>query len=496
MIRRRDAADTRPDPRESATATGDSDSGRRCEGARVLNDEQAVFGWRFTGPLMMGSILNPVNSSMIATALVGIGVDFHRGPSQTAILVSVLYLCSAVMQPTMGKLAQVFGNRRVFLCGLMILLIAGIVGTLAPAFWCLVVSRALIGVGTSAAYPTAMALVRARAAEFGTGVPSRVLGGFSIASQVIAVIGLPLGGVLTGAFGWRAVFFINIPITVIAATWALMSVPRDPTVDVPTPGELVRVVDLLGVALFGGTVIGLLVLLGDLHSPRWWLIAVVAVLAVALVTWERHAGQPLIDVRMLASNGPLMRTYVRQALASLGSYTAMYGISQWMEQSAGYSATQVGLILIPLSAVSIVAARYNSVTERIRTPLVITGAAFIASGIATMVIVDSSSVTVLITMTVLFGLANGMSGYANQATLYLQSPASEIGVASGLYRTFAYLGAIVSSSLIGIAFGSHATDHGLHIVGITIVAIGAVLVVMTIADRRIPRTALADTAAV
>ncbi|WP_235434386.1 hypothetical protein RND64_07395 [Gordonia sp. w5E2] len=56
------------------------------------------FGWRFTGPLLMGSTLNPINSSMIATALVGIGVDFHRGPAQTTILISVLYLCSAVAQ--------------------------------------------------------------------------------------------------------------------------------------------------------------------------------------------------------------------------------------------------------------------------------------------------------------------------------------------------------------------------------------------------------------
>ena len=75
------------------------------------------FGWRFTAPLLLGSTLNPINSSMLATALVGIGVDFQRGPGATASLVSVLYLCSAVMQPTMGKLSTVFGPRRVFLAG-------------------------------------------------------------------------------------------------------------------------------------------------------------------------------------------------------------------------------------------------------------------------------------------------------------------------------------------------------------------------------------------
>ena len=92
------------------------------------------FTTRFVGPLLLGSTLNPINTSTIATALVGIGVDFHRGPGTTTVLISVLYLCSAVMQPTMGKLATLFGPRRVFVSGLIILVAAGVIGTAAPTF--------------------------------------------------------------------------------------------------------------------------------------------------------------------------------------------------------------------------------------------------------------------------------------------------------------------------------------------------------------------------
>ena len=119
---------------------------------------------------------------------------------------SVLYLCSAVMQPTMGKLAMLFGPRRVFLVGVAILLVGGAVGGVAPSFDVLLVSRALIGVGTSACYPTAMAIIRRRADSRRVGVPSRVLGNLTIAAQVVIVFGLPIGGVLAGAFGWRALF--------------------------------------------------------------------------------------------------------------------------------------------------------------------------------------------------------------------------------------------------------------------------------------------------
>ncbi|MCU1403337.1 MAG: transporter, partial [Microbacteriaceae bacterium] len=70
---------------------------------------------------------------------------------------------------------------------------------------------------------------------------------------------------------------------------------------------------------------------------------------------------------------------------------------------------------------------------------------------------NHSSVMVMIGMSLLLGFTNGLSGFANQATLYVQAPAEEIAVASGLYRTAGYIGAIFSSSLIGIVFGPAAT---------------------------------------
>lgn len=446
------------------------------------------FGWRFISPLLLGSSLNPINSSMIATGLVGIGVDFHKGPGTTATLISVLYLCSAVMQPTMGKLATVFGARRVFLAGVTILMLGGVLGAAAPAFGFLVVSRALIGVGTSAAYPTAMALVRKRADELGTGVPSRVLGNFSIASQVTIVVGLPLGGVLAGAFGWRALFLVNVPLALLTLLCTLIGVPREGRPQVERR-SLATTVDVVGIALFAATIIGVLVFLSGIDQPRWWLLAAALVLAGLLIGWERRAPKPLVDVRMLARNPRVLRTYIRQTLASLGTYTALYGLSQWMEGAAHYSASQVGLILLPLSGVSVVLARMVSGKGWVKVPLVLTGACLVLTGVVMLTITHSSPVLLLIGMSLLFGFANGFSGYANQAALYLQSSAKDIAVASGLYRTFTYFGAIFSSSLIGIAFGSTATDHGLHSVAYVIAGIGALTGLMALLDRAIPRRA-------
>lgn len=450
---------------------------------------KSPFGWRYTAPLLTGSSLNPINSSMIATGLVGIGVDFHKGPGTTAMLISVLYLCSAIMQPTMGKLATLFGARRVFLAGVAILLLGGIVGASAPAFGFLLVSRALIGIGTSAAYPTAMALVRKRADALGIGVPSRVLGNFSIASQVTLVIGLPLGGVLAGAFGWRALFLVNIPLSLFTLALTLYGVPKDGPSARRGGQSLFMAVDVPGIALFAGTIGSMLIFLAGLRNPTWWLLGLSVVLGGALVAWERRAPRPLVDVRMLARNGSLLRTYVRQMLASLGVYIALYGTSQWMEDAAHYSASQVGLILIPLSAVSILIARVVSDRGWVRMPLTLTGVCLVATGIVMFAITHTSGVIALIGMSLLFGLANGFSGFANQAALYTQSPAGEIAVASGLYRTFVYIGAIFSSSLIGIAFGHTATDHGLHVIAWVILALGLLIALLAALDRTIPTRA-------
>jgi predicted MFS family arabinose efflux permease len=455
----------------------------------VAPTERKPFGWRFTAPLLLGSTLNPINSSMIATALVGIGVDMRTGPGATATLISVLYLCSAVAQPTMGKLSTIFGPRRVFLAGVVILLLGGVIGTLAPSFGFLVLSRALIGVGTSAAYPTGMALVRKRADSLGTGVPSRVLGNFSIAAQVTIVVGLPLGGILAGAFGWRALFFVNVPLALVVLGFTLFGVAKDDPMPHESFRSVVTAIDIPGIALFAGSIVSLLVFLTDLSSPLWWLLAASVVLFVGLGFWERRLARPLIDVRMLAGNRPLQRTYLRQFLTQLASYTVLYGISQWMEQGRGLGPETVGLVLVPFSLVSIVIARVVSGKGWVRWPLIISAVGLVLLAGVILFITSESSILLLVGMTLIVGVINGFNGYGSQATLYLQAPADGIAVASGLLRTAAYVGAIFSSSLIGLTFGSAATDAGLHVLAFVFGGIGLALVALTVADTSIPRVA-------
>jgi len=162
------------------------------------------FSWRFTTPLFIGSALNPINSSMIATALVPIATGLGVPIGQTASLVTALYLASAIAQPTAGKLAAVFGARRVFVVGIVLVLLGGVLGGVAPSLAMVLTARVLIGLGTSCAYPSAMMLIQRRAAQTGMEKPpGGVLGGLQIAGMATAALGLPIGGVIVQTIGWR-----------------------------------------------------------------------------------------------------------------------------------------------------------------------------------------------------------------------------------------------------------------------------------------------------
>jgi len=190
--------------------------------------ERGLFGPKFVTPLYMGAALNPINSSVISTALVAVAVALHVSVGSTAVLISSLYLTSAIAQPAAGRLAEEFGPRRVFLAGILLVFAAGIIGALGHDLLTLVAARVLIAAGTSAGYPSAMLLIRRRALTAGlSGPPGGVLGGLAIAGAATVAVGPAIGGLLVGGLGWRTAFWINVPIATAAFVMAWAWVPRD-----------------------------------------------------------------------------------------------------------------------------------------------------------------------------------------------------------------------------------------------------------------------------
>src|SRR5215467_13656684 len=117
-------------------------------------------GRRLVGAVLAGTLLNPLNSSMIAVALVLLQSDFRVSVATASWLLSGFALAAAVAQPLMGRFADLFGPRRIFCTGLLVVGVASVLAPLAPAFGWLIACRMLQAFGTSAAYPAGLAIIR------------------------------------------------------------------------------------------------------------------------------------------------------------------------------------------------------------------------------------------------------------------------------------------------------------------------------------------------
>ncbi|WP_433367960.1 MFS transporter [Actinoplanes sp. CA-142083] len=436
-----------------------------------------TFDRRLILPLVLGAILNPVNSSTLAVALVPIGLAFHALPAETAWLVSGLYLATATGQPVVGRLVDRYGARKLYLAGTALVGIAGIVGVLAPSLGILVLARVLLGFGTCAGYPAAMYLIRRSGVE----KPAGLLTTLNVSAQTIVVIGPTLGGLLIGLAGWRAVFAVNIPLALLCLVLGAILLPRG-----PLSKDHARL-DYLGIGLFAGMLTALMLYLQEPSVRLIWLLPLAAALAGGFVWRELRYADPFLDVRVFGGNGPLIATYVRALLAQTVAYAYLYGFTQWLEAGHGLSPSHAGLLLLPMSLVAIGVSTLTGRRAEFRGKL-LAGALSQIVACALMLVLDSAgALWIVVIISVIFGLPQGLNSLANQNALYFQADPDRIGASAGLLRTFSYLGAMVSSAATGIFFKHGADTAGLHDLAIFLIVVASLLLVLVLADPSLRR---------
>jgi MFS family permease len=442
------------------------------------------FDRKLLAPLISGAVLNPVNSTIIAVALVPIGVAFGQPASATAWLISALYLATAVGQPVAGRLIDRYGPRRVFLPATALVGLAGVLGTVAPDLAWLIVARVVLGFGTCAGYPAAMRLIRDESDRTGRDSPASVLTVLAISTQTISVVGPALGGLLIGAGGWRTTFALNIPIALAAF---VLGARRFAKVARPAAKGSFDL-DFPGMTLFAGTLVSLLLFLMHPGAGDWYLLAIAVAGAAGFTVRELTHAHPFIDLRLLGRNGPLLRTYGRALLAYVVAYSFLYGYTQWLEHGRGLSASEAGLATLPLFATAILVSLLTGRREAVRGKLAVAGLGQLA-GCALLLTLDSSAaVWLLVVVALVAGVPQGLNSLALQNSVYRQANPDDIAASAGLLRTFGYLGAIVSSALQGALYGSAADTGGLHELALLLLGIGVLFLIATVFDRSLSRS--------
>ncbi|MFJ7725354.1 MFS transporter [Neobacillus sp. NPDC097160] len=443
------------------------------------------FNQKLIAPMVLGSILNPINSSIISVALIPIGQAFGVPPSQTAWLVSALYLATAIGQPVAGKLIDIFGPRLLFLIATSLVGISSLIAIFSPNIWWLVIARVLLGLGTCAGYPASMYLIRSEAERTGKDNPTSILTLLAIATQTIAVVGPTLGGLLIEIGGWQSTFIVNVPLSLACVLLGYFRFPRGGG-DSLKKEEKMTSIDFIGILLFGITLISALLFL---MSPNWhnvYLLMIAVISGVLFISYELKRKNPFIDLRLFGGNTPLLLTYVRGLLLATISYNLLYGYTQWLETGRGLSPSHAGLLLLPMFLTSIIISKITGKNPAIHMKLIVGSIVqFIAMSLL-LFTNHSSSIVYLVVIAILFGIPQGLLNLANQNAVYFQASSEQMGASAGLLRTFMYMGAMLSSAASGLFLKSDAITKGLHHLAIFSLVICFILMI-TLLDRSLSK---------
>lgn len=448
----------------------------------------APLSWRVVGAVMAGTLLNPLNSSMIAVALLRLSGDFQVDIATATWLISGFALGAAIGMPLMGRLADYFGPRRIFSLGLLLVGLASVLAPLVPSFGWLLGIRTVQAFGSAAAFPAGLAIFRAR--DRRGQAPAGALGAVSVASSVSAALGPVLGGGLVALAGWPAIFLANIPVILVGLILAWRWLPPDPAPRAAADGvarsgwAAVRALDLPGVALFSGLLACLLgFLLSLTGSPLWPLLPLAVLAALLLRRRELHVTTPFLDLRLLAANPPLVRVYAQFAAVNLVLYAIFFGLPLWLEEARGFAPGTTGLLLLPVAGVGVLATPLAArlIDRSGPRPALIVGSVLLLVGVLLLLLFDAATpLPVLLAVGAVLGVPNGFNNLGLQATLYEAAPAQQMGVAGGLFQACRYTGAILSMAIIGLVFGASATSGSLHTLAVILAAVSALLVIASI----------------
>jgi EmrB/QacA subfamily drug resistance transporter len=434
-------------------------------------------------PVALGTMLAPLNSTMIAVAIPSLLEDFGDSLAWGSWIVTSYLVAMAAVQPLGGALGDRYGRRRLFLIGLALFLAATVVSALSWRVEVLLVARTVQAISGAAAIPNGTALIRSLVPAERRG---RAFGNVGAAIAVAAGLGPPIGGILTAALGWRWIFAANLVLLAPALIlgWRL---PADsPT---PQPSRF----DLRGAALLTLGLVSLVLCLTIWRLPNAPLLLapVLGLGAVgALAALVRRSGRspnPVLNVALLRARG-FAPAVVNVSLGNLTMYTLLLSLPLFLTAWSEWDSARIGLLLaglsLPMIVFSPLGGRLSDSLGR-RAPAVL-GTSLIAAGASPFLLVYPTwSWSLYLVPLVCIGAGLGLSMAPVQATAVETAPSSQAGQASGLFSTMRYLGSILGSSVMAAVL-SGATPPVTHFrilyAVLFVSALGA-----TIAALRLPR---------
>jgi EmrB/QacA subfamily drug resistance transporter len=424
--------------------------------------------------------------------------DLHASSAILELIVGAYSFSYAAGLVTGARLGDLYGRRRMFITGLSIFVVSSFVCGIAPSSAVLVAGRLGQGIGAAAMVPQVLTIATV---NFAPSERPRVFSWFGVAVGLGTVSGQILGGVLLNlnilGYGWRPIFFINVPIGILAIVGALKLLPE-------SRANAADRLDPLGVVLLTsgvGAITAPLVLGRGQHWPLWtWVsFAAGATLVAAFVFWERRlatrGGHPLLPLSLFEHRA--FNTGLGVALGFFSFFgSVLLTTTVFLQEGLHYSPLRAGLTFAPMGVgFAIASLRGGHLFARFGTRVLSAGAGIALMGVAgltVLITVAGLSTTSLALAPVLFvlGIGNGLVVPLNISGVLQSVPMSSAGAASGVITTTQQFSLVLGISAVGtLFFGRIASDGIVSAVQAGLfadLALVALAMVMTLLLPRVP----------
>ena len=398
-----------------------------------------------------------LDSTIINVALPSLQHDLHTHISGTQWTIDAYTLVLASLLLLSGSTADRIGRKRVFKTGLIIFSLGSLLCSIAPDIGWLIFFRMLQAVGGSMLNPVALSIINNTFAD--TKERARAIGVWGGVVGISLAAGPVVGGTLVSTIGWRSIFWINIPIGIIALLLTTLFIPESKV-------EKHRRPDMIGQLLVIGFLASLIY--GIIEAPqRGWrtpliigCFAMSLIFFIALFKYEHRRVEPLIEMRFFRS-APFTGATIIAICAFVGLGGFLFLNTMYLQDVRLYSAIRAGLFLLPMAGAMLIAGPVSGyiVSRRgPRMPLIVGGIA--VSLAATLFAISARKIadSELFTGYVLIGLGLGLLNAAITNTALSGMPRSEAGVAAATTSTSRQVGQSLGVAIIGSVLAINAAN--------------------------------------
>jgi EmrB/QacA subfamily drug resistance transporter len=400
----------------------------------------------------LASLMVALDALVVTTALSTIRLELAASIEALQWTMNAYNLSFAVLLLTGAALGDRFGRRRLFIAGLILFVAASAACALAPSAGALILARAVQGTGAALVMPLAMALL---SAAFPPQERGKALGMFSGLTGLALIAGPIVGGAVAEGIAWQWIFWINVPIGLVAVALVRTRIPE-------SLGSGAAI-DALGVVLVTGAALGVVWALMRGNDAGWTSPEVIAalvagaLLAPAFVAWELRARAPMVPMRLFGSRA-FASGNAACFLYSASLYGTVFFMAQFLQTAQGHGPLGAGLRLLPWTAtLFVVAPLSGALVNRIGERTLITGGLILqAIGMAWVALIAAPDLPyiTLVAPLVLAGAGISMAMPAAQNAVLNSVAQTEIGKASGTFNMFRFLGGVCGIAIAVAVFAA------------------------------------------